>query len=311
MMITLDELLDLALAEAEIENGVLLEMVARRYPGRNVAPELVCTSAMYPPRWSEAEIEFVRNRLGRQPLEVIGAELGRSANAVKIIQIRHGLPAPSKRPGWLTGNQVAMLLGVDTHAVCLWTDTGLLSYQLVPGQGRIRSIRYMTLLRWAINPLNWIYFKHSVDSPERILDPKLRRLIVRQKARWGDEWWTPSQVAAYHGVDHTDVNRLIHQGKIRGVKYGNWWILRSEAMRPGLRFFKDKGNTWAQMGDDWSEEAEAFVIRARARGMMFKVIARMMKMPEKKIKHHYYQLKQRGQIEVLAQKFGLEVHGVQ
>ena len=33
----------------------------------------------------------------------------------------------------------------------------------------------------------------------------------------------------------TAINNAIHAGKLRGVKWGNWHLLRSEVMKPGLR----------------------------------------------------------------------------
>jgi hypothetical protein len=38
-----------------------------------------------------------------------------------------------------------------------------------------------------------------------------------------------------------DINRYLHAGKLNGVKWGNWWYLRSAATRPGLVFYKGKG----------------------------------------------------------------------
>lgn len=296
--------LDSLLAEAEIEAGIPLRFVVARYPEAQVSSKIETSRPRSVP-WSRSELDFVRQNLGVLSLEEIGTHLGRSPTGVKIAQVRNFLPPASKRPGWLTGNQAAILLGIDVHTVCRLTDSGIIPHVIIPGQRQIRAIRYITLLRWAVNPLNWIYFKGSVDGPQRILDPKLRRLIERQKQRWNDEWWTPGQVAACHGVDHTDVNRLIHQGKIKGVKWGNWLVLRSEATKPGLIFCKGKGNTQSLLPHLWSEEAEVFLIQCRAKGMKYKTIARLMKINQRRLQHHYCWLKRHGMISALTEKFGI------
>src|SRR3989304_60157 len=55
------------------------------------------------PRWGAWEDEFVQANLGLLSLDAIGRRLGRSANAIKIRQVRQGWRAPSRREGWLTG----------------------------------------------------------------------------------------------------------------------------------------------------------------------------------------------------------------
>lgn len=130
---------------------------------------------------------------------------------------------------------------------------------------------------------------------------RLRRLIELKRERWGDEWWTPGQVAAYHGVDHTDVNRYIHAGKLASVKWGNHWILRSEAMKPGLYFPKGKGSGHET---DWSEEGDAFLVEMRRRGLSYPAIARMMKMDEKSVGYRGRCLKRQGMVADLEARLG-------
>jgi hypothetical protein len=35
------------------------------------------------------------------------------------------------------------------------------------------------------------------------------------------------------------VNKAIHEGRLHGHKWGNWHLLRSEIMKPGLRLRKE------------------------------------------------------------------------
>jgi hypothetical protein len=237
-------LIELSVAEAERQNGLPMQWIASNH---NVGGLMIARNSQSPgtcyscaPRWTEAEDEFLRERLGWLSLEEIAAHLGRSPNAIKL-RYQRGLhlPAPSKHPDWLTGHAVAQALGVDGHNAVKLIDRGHLPGRLLPGERMMRVVHRVTLYRWAVNPMNWIFFKPSVDDLGRIRDPHLRRLIERQKERWHDEWWRPGEVAAYHGVDHTDVNRYIHAGKLCGVKWGNWsrppnpaWFSTKARVRP-------------------------------------------------------------------------------
>jgi hypothetical protein len=147
---------------------------------------------------------------------------------------------------------------VDSKAAMRWVDEGLLPGRRLPMDRVIRVVRRVTFLRWCVNPANWIYFR-----PEKVVDPHIRRLIELKKERWGDEWWTPGQVAEYHGVHHQDVNRYIRAGKLPAVKWQNWRILRSQATDPGLRFYAGRG---AGPDTGWSAECDAFLVLARAVG---------------------------------------------
>lgn len=281
---------DSLFAEAELAAGLPPALVAARNPLAVVSATFVVRS-IRPPRWTTQEDRFLQENLGVLTLEEIAARLGRSVNGVKIRQVRQQFAAPSKRPGWLTGHQVARILGVDIHPVCALAGRSLIPLRRLPGERGILTISKVTLYRWATNPEHWPYFIRSVWDPARITDPRLRRLIERQKERWGDEWWSIGQVAAYHRVGHTDVNRLIRQGKIAATDWGNWWIKRSEATRPGLKFWKGKGARMAAYQEGrWSPRADAYLLQARAEGLAWAEIGRRMKRKENSVRHRGYKL---------------------
>ena len=149
-MIDLDSVLDLALAEG----------LAISYIGK---PGTLCSK-----RWSKEEELYIQENIGRLSYEQIAIDLGRSRDAVKIRQYRRGLPAPSRRSGWLTGNQAANILGVDIHAIMRLAKWGCLPVEIIPGVRGILNIRKITLYRWATRPNNWIYFKvDKIQDPQR------------------------------------------------------------------------------------------------------------------------------------------------
>src|SRR4030067_201342 len=85
-------------------------------------------------RWTPEEEQFLREQIGLMSDAEIGAALGRSAFAIKIHRQRKGIPAHSRRPGWLTGNGAAKLMGVDVHNVMRLCRRGLLPHQVMPGE---------------------------------------------------------------------------------------------------------------------------------------------------------------------------------
>ncbi len=253
-----------------------------------------------PNAWTDEEDRFLVDNLGVIPEEEIARALGRSANAVHLRWTRLGLPAPSKNPEYIVARNISEALGMDSKAAMRWVDLGLLPGRRLPLGSVVRIVRRVTFLRWFINPRNWIYFRLG----EHIQDPHLRRLLELKKERWGDEWWTPGQVAAYHGVDHRDVNRYIHAGKLAATKWGNWWILKSEATRPDLVFYKGKG-----CGPDrhWPESLDVFVVLARAVGLSYHSIADLTKTGRSSVPFRLRSLHERGGIPALIEEHGLRV----
>lgn len=234
--------------------------------------------------WSDAELGFLRQNLGHLTFEEIGRELGRSAAAVKIKQTRSLLYAPSRRPDWLTGNQVARILCVDVHSVVALVERGFLPAERLPGTRGILQIRRLTLKRWAVNPENWIYFR-----PHRVRDRSLRSLIARRRERWGDEWLTAGEAARRAGVANSGtISAAIRRGHLPGRQWGNWYVKRSDLDAYGLR--PGKGSAQAQV---WSPQADAYILRARDElGMTWMAIAARMKWTYQRVAYRYHCLKE-------------------
>ena len=278
----LDELLDAAVLEAALADGRDPVLAARQFGvSRVIAAGVARGDVPAPPtvhgqanRWSAGELEYLRANAGVMGEGEIGTALGRSENAVRVKVRRLGLACPTTHPGYLTAQRAALALGVDVHAVCGWIDRGLLAAELAPVRGRrIWRIRRSSFYAWALNPLNWVYFIRIVRRPERIRDERLRRLLVKRKVTWGDEWWTTGEAAEFHGVESTDVQRYIVAGRLPAVKYQNWMVLRSEATRPGLRFFRGRGaGVFERAG---TPAGDAFIVLATAVGIPWAHISRM------------------------------------
>lgn len=300
----LDTILDQAVAEGELAAGVHPDIVARRFPQVRVAAEILTSATAKPPRWTAAEDQFIRDNVGYYTDGEIALALGRSPSAVKIRRKRHlRLDAPSTSPEFMSGKQVAIALGIDDHTAIALADRDIIPTWRY-SERETRLTRRVTFLRWAVNPLHWVYFIRSVRDTSRLGDDHLRRLIERQKQRWNDDWWTGGEVADYHGVHHTDVNRMMRAGKLSGVRWGNWWYLRSEGTKEGLIFFKGSGSA---QGDDHSEEADCFILIGVALGIMQIDLAPLMKRTVKQVAYRLKILREQGIAQDLIDKYGLAI----
>lgn len=259
-----EALMDAIVAGAELYHGASTAWVAQRFTHHpSVQPKQVRPAA-----WSKEELEFVRQWIGVLPNAVIAEHLGRSEDAIKIIQIRKGIHAPSKRPGYLTGNQAGMVLGMDIHSIVRLSESGILPMERVPGMRGILNIHVTQLYMWAINPRHWMYFKLH-----RMRDRHLARLVELAQSRWGDQWLTIGQAAKMLGVTVGGVNQAIRRGQVPDVvDWGNWWIKRSVVEQ--LKIRPGKGSSH---GTTFTQRADEFLRRAYDLGLTCTEIGRMMK----------------------------------
>ena len=202
------------------------------------AKEYIC-------HWTEEEDDILRSLHGHLHDREIGEILGRSRVAVTLRWKRDlHLPAPTKDPNYITTRKLAEALGLDNHVTPSWVDRGILPGEYIPrsGNGLWRRVRLDILISWLTDPMNWIWFNiHKIKNAD------LKKLINQVQEKWGDEWWTTNQVAAYHNVNNKDVMRYIKSGRIKAIQahncsgrnkdtWANWFILRSEATRSDLKF---------------------------------------------------------------------------
>jgi hypothetical protein len=292
-MTDIDNLVSAALVEAAVEDGFGPEILAARHP--SMLPILTAATGRRRLPWSLKEDEFLRQNLGVLSEAEIGARLGRSVNAVHIRAERElDLVRPVKDPRYITTQKIAEALGVDPHKPVNWFERGILPGEIVPSNcGHvIRRVPRQAFMVWVINPMNWIWF-----DPSAVPDSHLHCLLELRKQRWGDEWWTTSQVAAYHGVDNQDVKRYIQLGKLKATPapcrggrnhtphWSNWFILRSEATRPDLHFVKCGKGIRAFDLDRWSRRSDDFFLLAHAVGIPHSIVAEMAHQPVKRVDH--------------------------
>lgn len=197
-------------------------------------------------KWTPEEEDFLRTNLGYMTEEEIAKKLNRTVTAIHLRWERDmQLPAPSKTPGLLTAQKAAEMLGIDQHKIAHWVDRKFIPGRVMAGGRRIRLIEEQAFLAWCLDTNHWLYF-----DPANVADAELKAKLKARAREWHDEWWTTLQVAAYHGVVAKDVLRYIKLGRIQAtqieyslggrhpqLRWANWFVLKSEATRKGLKFF--------------------------------------------------------------------------
>jgi excisionase family DNA binding protein len=151
----------------------------------------------------------------------IGRRLGgRSANAVKLARHSHGVR--SRSASLLSARAVARLLGkACSKSVARWIELGLLEGRRGQRWGANRQW-YVTedaLLAFLANPASW-----PAWEPSGITEAALREWATEIRR---ERYLTPGEVAAQLGVTANAVGAWVRTGRLRAVRYGNWWIPES------------------------------------------------------------------------------------
>lgn len=291
MIDDIDQFLDLVISdvEASVESRPVEWMIKNGC--RPLRPTIQSKKKRV--RWTPEEDRYLLENSATMSLGEIANALGRSRYGVHIRRKKIDAIAPRHAPGYLSCNQIAKILGVDSHKPPTWVDLGILQGEPIPYDfGPLkRRVKITVFKRWLIRPESWPYFK-----AERIRVRHLRRLVELAQARWGDEWWSTNQAAEYHGVTNKDILRQVKLGKLRGLHaigldrvrnpgWGYWFVRRSEVEKLQLFFGKGQGRELI----NWSARADEFIIRARAEGRTHEEIARMMKWPKKRVEYRWNQ----------------------
>lgn len=206
--------------------------------------------------WTAEEDAYVREHYGRASLQEIADELGRTFASVLIrVKRELHLVAPSKAPDILTAEQVSWGLGMGCgKSVHKLMDDGLMPHRKLPerepkSRSTTRIVDRQALLLWMLKPENWVYFR-----PERVgtlcaqgkrelserydfaFWESAHELVMAARSAWKDEWLTPGQVAKELGLKwgSRPINAAIHRGQLKAVRWGNWWIRRSDLPAKGM-----------------------------------------------------------------------------
>jgi hypothetical protein len=298
-MADVEYLIDTFIIQAQIANGIPAAWLEKQGRGSCGVMGRRRLKRMRMPRWTPEEDAYVLENRGRLALAEIGARLGRSANAVKVHGYRIQAATPRRTPGYVSGNQIAQILGVDSHNPPAWIERGILEGEVIPyNQSRVwRRTTWPAFLRFLVRPTSWVYFK-----VEKIKNPRLRRLVELAQAKWGDRWMTTRQAADLRGCELEAIQTAILHGLLHGYHAGStdrlrvwawaqWFVLRSEVERLTLPWGCDKGHII-----QWSPRADAFIVRACRERIAYEDMSRMMHWPVRRIQYRVLLLRQQGLI---------------
>lgn len=111
-------------------------------------------------RWTEAELEQLREELACHPLSVVARKLGRSPEAIRSILARHGMSVRSIRCDVFSVESLALALHVNRREVLFWIAEGWLE-AAVQTRGKMRA--------YLISPeaLTRLYRTHLQDLVRR------------------------------------------------------------------------------------------------------------------------------------------------
>lgn len=152
----------------------------------------------------------------------IARQIGRTEQAVRERAAK--LDVSLRNANGYTLNHVARLLGVDSHAVAWWCREGWLRAHPTQrvGRGQERVVEHDDLAAFLADEARW----HLLPDPSRIPDDDLRAWTVEQ--RRGLTFLTTGEVGQLLCLTHYRVNQLIRQGRLRAVKLGPNWLVRSD-----------------------------------------------------------------------------------
>lgn len=109
--------------------------------------------------WRPEEIEQLQELWGTKTIPKIAKILGRSVHSIKVKSTRLHLGAFKHSSEYLTANQVAVLMGVDRHAVTdYWIARLNLPYKAIAplGKQKFKYIKLLDLISWLqTHPTVW------------------------------------------------------------------------------------------------------------------------------------------------------------
>ena len=129
--------------------------------------------------------------------------------------------------GNYTLSRVAEMMGVDIHAVMWWRDRRWLRVRRSAvrlGRGYLYLVSHDALLRFLEDERYW-----HLWEPERITDAALREWTLEM--RGSVRYLTTGEAAQVLCMTHYGVSLAIREGRLRAVKRGANWLIRSDWLR--------------------------------------------------------------------------------
>jgi hypothetical protein len=219
--------------------------------------------------WRPEEFAYLRQWHGLMPVHQLAKNLGRSEYSVLIKRRRLGLTGVHLWDNIYTSSTFADALGLDrktgwkllfytprmidksqprtvykpdgrplwvVYGLCDVPERRLPTVELYEGNEPMLAVYKQRLRVWLANPLNHWFL--TGDRAHRIVDAELRQIVLTAQKNWGDEWLTTGQAVELVHLTFRSINSWIKRGWLpSAIRYGNWWILRSELLAVYQRQF--------------------------------------------------------------------------
>lgn len=267
------------MAAAGLPDGTIAETLGRTPRSVSWRRGVLGLVPPRPPAWTTREEWRLLGLLESHATYArIAAELGRTVAAVKARCFRLG----GRRRGTTrttAGGQplavIARMFGVDDTTVAWWVGRGWLRASRTAAQVGGRSFTMVDrtdLLGFVRDERRWHLF-----DPARITDPVLRD--EAREVRGGLVFWSTVEVGRRLGLTHGQVNHLIRQGRIRAVKRGPAWLVRSDhvvypdRLRNRRRRRSVAEADWPAIRAAWGVEPAAWIARRLGYGSANGVVA--------------------------------------
>jgi excisionase family DNA binding protein len=182
----------------------------------------------YGRRWTEEEVDYIREWWGLLPDVEIARHLGRSVDSCEHASGRKG--HMTRRMAFYTAADVARLFGVDWHRVAGWIHAG-----------HLKARKSLVMSRhpfWRVEDEDIQAFmrSHSCLYDWRKVQGHAFWRNLARAAGERDPWLTAMQAAQYLKVSADTIRRRCVSGALQAVnvpkagKYGGWRIPRSEVL---------------------------------------------------------------------------------
>lgn len=295
-MTDIDQLIDLVASDVD-ERPVSWLSANRMAPLRPVIGD---RKTRVRNRFTQEENKFLAENLQYLGDAECARILGRTLASIHVHAVRGGFTHPRHAEGYYSGNVIARILGVDSHAVPCWFDLGFMEsepFPYAPNSQWKRRVKISVFKRWLIRPESWIYF-----NVNKMTDPHLQRLVRLAQEKWGDEWWDMRKAADYVGSNtgsfqgylishHLPAVRAVGKERRRTQRWAYWYVQRSVVMQIEYPHGCGLGTTKVI-----SERAMKFIVMARDEwGKTWQDIRRLMRteMSGDTIKKKYWEWKAR------------------
>lgn len=185
----------------------------------------------YRPRWSDEELEYLREHYGKTPDRILVRHLNRSRFAI-VLAAKKNLNGQRRKDNFYTAADVARIIGTPcAKKVADWVSRGWLKGTkswMSQGTNKVWRFSEQGIAR-CLRRRPWL------ADHRRMEESFFHSVVIKEWKR--DPWYGAAQAAPKLGITTLDaVHRYIHRGWLQAErKLGGVWIIRKSAIEAFLK----------------------------------------------------------------------------